>query len=68
MLGGMVSDRVVYRTADRIIEAFGENAPDEVNRMIREAVGQHDRDRAILLFRIRVAILLMQSPPSQASH
>jgi hypothetical protein len=64
----MVSDRVVYRAADRVIALFGENAPDEVSRLIREAVGQHDRDRAILFFRIRVAILLMQSPPSRVSH
>ena len=68
MLAGMVSDRVVYRAADRIIALFGENAPGEVSRLIREVVGQHDRDRAILLFRIRVAILLMQSPPSQVPH
>ena len=64
----MVSDRLVYRAADRILALFGESAPDEVSPLIREAIGQHDRDRAILLFRIRVAILLMQSPPSQVSH
>jgi hypothetical protein len=64
----MVTDRLVYRAADRIIALFGQDAPDEVSRLIREAIGQQDRDRAILLFRIRVAILLMQSPPSQVSH
>jgi hypothetical protein len=65
---GMVSDRVVYRAADRIMSLFGQNAPDEVSRLMRGAVGQHDRDRAILLFRIRVAILVLQAPQSQLSH
>lgn len=68
VLPGMVPDRLVYRAADRIMSLFGRNAPDEISRLMREAMGQDDPDRALLLSRIRLAILVLQAPPSQMSH
>ena len=68
MLVGMVSDTLVYRAADRIISQFGRDALREVNRLIRDAIGHDDRDQALLMVRIRLAILLLQAPPSQMSH
>jgi hypothetical protein len=45
MLAGiMVSDRLVYRAADRILSLFGRDALREVNRLICDAIGQNDRD------------------------
>ncbi len=68
MLAGMVSDRLVYDAADRIICEFGRDALREVNRLIRDAIGHDDRDQAVLMVRIRLAILLLQTPLSQMSH
>jgi hypothetical protein len=68
MLAGMVSDKLVYRAADRIISLFGKDALGEVNRLICDAIGHKDRDQALLMVRIRLAILLLQAPPSQMSH
>jgi hypothetical protein len=68
MLAGMVSDRLVYRAADRIMSLFGRDALCEVNRLICDAIGQNDREQAVLMVRIRLAILVLQTPPSQTSH
>ena len=68
LVGIMVSDRLVYRAADRIMSLFGWDAVREVNRLICDAIGQKDRDRSLLLIRIRLAILLLREPPSQMSH
>ena len=68
MLAGMVSDRLVYRAADRILCLFGRDALREINRLICDAIGQKDPDQALLMMGIRLATLLLQAPPSQMSH
>ena len=64
----MVSDTLVYRAADRIISQFGRDALREVNGLIRDTISHNDRDQALLMVRIRLAILRLQAPPSQMSH
>jgi hypothetical protein len=59
---GMVSDRLVYRAADRIMSLFGWDAVREVNRLIGDAIGHSDCDQALLMVRIKLSILLLQHP------
>jgi hypothetical protein len=47
----MVSDRLVYRAADRIMSLFGWDAVREVNRLIGDAIGHSDCDQALLMVR-----------------
>jgi hypothetical protein len=68
MLAFMVSDTLVYRAAVRIIERFETQALTEVNRLVRDAVGHNDRDQAVLMVRIRLAIKVLQTPPAGPLH
>ena len=64
----MVPDIWVYRRADRLIARHGEKALDEVNRLIAVAIDREDADRALLMFRLRLAVAALQAPPSRALH
>ena len=68
MLAGMVSDVLVYRAADRLITRFGTKALGEVNRLICDAIKQNDQDQALLMVRIRLAIMVLQAPPAGPLH
>jgi hypothetical protein len=68
MLGGMVSDKRVYRAADRLITRYGDEALNEANRLICDAVRQKNADRALFMVRIRLAIMVLQSPPTGPLH
>jgi hypothetical protein len=59
----MVPDAWVYRAANRLISRHGADALEEVNRLICEALDQPDKGRALLMVRIRLAILVLQAPP-----
>jgi hypothetical protein len=68
MLAGMVSDTLVYRAADRLITRFGAKALSEVNRLICDAAQQNDEHRALFMIRIRLAIMILQAPPTGPLH
>jgi hypothetical protein len=59
----MVPDAWVYRAADRLIAQHGADPLKEVNRMICDARDRRDKGRAVLWIRIRLAILVLQTPP-----
>lgn len=64
----MVPDIWVYRRAGRLIARHGEKALDEVNRLIAVAVDREDAKRTLLMFRLRLAVATLQTPPSSALH
>ncbi len=59
----MVSDACVYRAADRLMAQHGADALEEVSRLICDALDHRDQGRALLMVRIRLAILVLQAPP-----
>ena len=58
----MVPDRWVYGAADRLIAQYGADALREVNRPICNALDHREAGRALLMLRIRLAILVLQTP------
>ena len=68
MLADMVSDRLVYRAADRLITKFGREALSEVNQLICQAVKRRDREQALLMIRIRLAIKVLHAPRCGPLH
>jgi len=46
-----------------MITQHGADALQEVNRLICDALDHRERDRALLMVRIRLAILVSQAPP-----
>lgn len=64
----MVPDVWVYRAADRLISRHGAEALNEVNRKIAEAVDRREGDRVLLMFRVRLAVSMLQAPPSGLLH
>jgi hypothetical protein len=64
----MVSDAYVYRAADRLITRYGAEALNAVNRLICEAIDHRDRDRALLMVRIRLAIMVLRAEPTGPLH
>ena len=59
----MVTDAWVYRAADRLMAQHGAAALKEVNRLICDALDHREQDRAVLMVRFRLAILVLQAPP-----
>jgi hypothetical protein len=69
MLAGiMISGAYVYRAADRLITRYGAEALNAVNRLICKAIGHRDQDRALLIMRIRLAIMVLQGTPTGPLH
>jgi hypothetical protein len=68
MLAAMVPDAWVYRAANRLITQHGADALEAVNRLICEAQDHRDKGRALLMVRIRLAILVLQAPPQGPLH
>jgi len=68
MVAGMVSDKLVYRAADRLITRYGAKALSEANRLICDAIRQNDADRALFMVRLRLAIMVLQAPPTGPLH
>jgi hypothetical protein len=66
--GLMVPDAWVYRAANRLIGQHGADALEEVNRLICDALDHREQDRAVLMVRIRLAILVLQAPPPGPLH
>ena len=64
----MVPDIWVYREADRLITEHGAKALKAVNRLIDRAVDRHDGERVLLMFRVRLAVATLQTPPSGLLH
>ena len=54
--------------ANRLISQHGADALEEVNRLICDALDQRDRGRALLMVRIRLAILVLQAPSPGPLH
>jgi len=61
-------DTWVYRAADRLIRQHGADALAEINRLICEALDHHEQDRAVLMVRMRLAILVLRAPPPGPLH
>ena len=53
----------MYRAADRLITQHGADALQEINRLICDALDHREKNRALLMVRIRLAILVLQAPP-----
>jgi hypothetical protein len=68
MFATMVPEIWVDRTADRLIAQHGAEAVREVSRIIELALRQRQRDRALLMLRVRTAIKTLQAPPSTLLH
>ena len=66
MPAAMVPDIWVYRAAGRLIEQHGANASDAADRAI--ALTIDNRDRVLLMLRVRMAIAALQAPQSGLLH
>ena len=64
----MVPDIWVYRAADRLISRHGAEALKTVNQLIERAVDRDDGERVLLMFRVRLAVSMLQAPPSGLLH
>jgi hypothetical protein len=64
----MVPDAWVYRAADRLIRQHGADALEEVDRLICDVLDHRVQNRALLMVRIRLAILVLQAPPQGPLH
>ncbi len=60
MLGYMVRDTWVYSAADRVIAEHGMDAVKELNHAISLAVGNKQRDQALLMIRVKLAVIALQ--------
>jgi hypothetical protein len=60
MLGYMVRDTWVYRVADRVIAEHGMDAVKELNHAIALAVGNKQRDQALLMIQVKLAVIALQ--------
>jgi hypothetical protein len=65
---GMVNDISVYRTADRLIAQHGADAMQHADRLIGLALDRREDERALLMIRVRLAIRMLQAPPSRLLH
>jgi hypothetical protein len=68
MFAAVVPDVWVYRAADRLIAQHGAEAGREVSRIIELALRQRQRERVLLMLRVRAAIKALQAPPSALLH
>jgi len=68
IFAAVVPDVWVYRTADRLIAQHGAAAVQEVSRIIELALRRRQRDRVLLMLRVKVAIKALQAPPSALLH
>jgi hypothetical protein len=64
----MVNDISVYRTADRLIAQHGADAMQHADRLIGLALDRREDERALLMIRVRLAIRMLQAPPSRLLH
>jgi hypothetical protein len=64
----MVSEKLIYRTASVLIDRHGAKAMKEANRLLTRAVERGERDNAIVMLRVRLAVAALQQPPSRALH
>jgi hypothetical protein len=65
MLVGMVPDAYVYRRANRLIEQHGDDALLVATELVLMALKRREKDRAMLMMRIRSAVEALQAPPSE---
>jgi hypothetical protein len=68
MLAGMVADAWVYKAAGKLIEQHGDDAMTEANRLLSLALTRRDKERALVMFRVRSAVASLQAPPSGPLH
>ena len=69
MLAGMVvTDAWVYRRAGRLIEEHGEDALPATAELIAMAMKRRQQERAVLMFRVRLAVKALQAPQTGPLH
>jgi hypothetical protein len=64
----MVPDIWVYREADRLIAEHGAKARKAADRLIDLAARRLDSERVLLMLRVRLAVAVLQAPPSASLH
>ena len=64
----MISEALIYQTADRLIEQHGAEAMKEANRLLSRALERRERDSALVMLRVRLAVAALQAPPSGPVH
>ena len=65
---GMMSEALIYRTANRLIEQHGAKAMAEANRLLCRALERREQDRALIMLRVRLAVIALQAPRSGPLH
>jgi len=68
MLAYMVPDIWVYRAADKVMAEHGAEAIKELNRAIGLAVGNQQRDQALLMVRVKLAVIALQRAATGRLH
>ena len=64
----MMSDKLVFCAAWKIVEDRGASALDEATQVILDMYDRGETESATVWLRIRGAIVALESPPSRALH
>lgn len=57
----MVSEILIYETADRLIEHHGAEAIEAINRLLSRALASREEDDVLALLRVRLAVAALQA-------
>jgi hypothetical protein len=60
----MISELLIYDTADRLIEHHGDEAMKAVNRLLSRALESREEDDVLALLRVRLAVAALQAARS----
>ena len=68
MLASVVSEALIYQTANRLIEQHGAKAMTEANRLLSRALERREQESALVMLRVRSAVASLQAPRSGPLH
>ena len=68
MLAGMVPDAYVYRRANGLIEQHGDDALLVATELVLMALKRREKERAMLMIRIKLAVAALQALPTGSLH
>ena len=64
----MIPDVWEYRRASRLIEEHGDDALRLTAKLIAMAIERRQQERAVLMFRVRLAVKALQAPQTGPLH
>src|SRR5215213_6439253 len=68
MLASVLSEALIYQTANRLIEQHGAKAMTEANRLLSRALERREQESALVMLRVRSAVASLQAPRSGPLH